>query len=250
MGADEAHRPRPAPARLDPLPGRPPRAHRVRPVRRGHAHRAADGARRDVGEGHQPPPRAAPREPALPPPPTSSRSCSSSPTASRPRTSSRAARCSSTTRRTPAPSPSRSRELDVASRLGAQTTFFRLGEDPGLARFVESMAKRRAAGRRPELGDLGAAVVGSYLGSRRPPHRSARPTVTSSAGAASGPSDGRRRRRGRTGRSVTRGAARAGDGRREVDAVGRTPAGVVLREPGRTPVDGRAAPTACTGRRA
>ncbi len=61
------------------------------------------------------------------------------------------------------------RELDVSSRLGAQTTFFRLGEDPGLARFVDSMA-RRAGGRvvAPELGDLGAAVVGSYLGDRAP----------------------------------------------------------------------------------
>jgi uncharacterized protein with von Willebrand factor type A (vWA) domain len=29
------------------------------------------------------------------------------------------------------------RELDNAGRLGAQTTFFRLGEDPGLARFVD-----------------------------------------------------------------------------------------------------------------
>ncbi|WP_377640512.1 VWA domain-containing protein [Oryzobacter terrae] len=59
------------------------------------------------------------------------------------------------------------RELDGAARLGAQTTFFRLGEDPGLARFVDSMAKR-AGGKvvAPELGDLGAAVVGSYLGSR------------------------------------------------------------------------------------
>ncbi|MBM6404881.1 VWA domain-containing protein [Phycicoccus sp. CSK15P-2] len=59
------------------------------------------------------------------------------------------------------------RELDTAARLGAQTTFFRLGEDPGLARFVDSMA-RRAGGRvvAPELGDLGAAVVGSYLGGR------------------------------------------------------------------------------------
>ena len=58
-------------------------------------------------------------------------------------------------------------ELDAAARLGAQTTFFRLGEDPGLARFVDSMA-RRADGRvvAPELGDLGAAVVGSYLGGR------------------------------------------------------------------------------------
>ena len=32
------------------------------------------------------------------------------------------------------------RELDNAARLGAQVTFFRLGEDPGLARFIESMA--------------------------------------------------------------------------------------------------------------
>jgi uncharacterized protein with von Willebrand factor type A (vWA) domain len=59
------------------------------------------------------------------------------------------------------------RELDNARRLGAQTTFFRLGEDPGLARFVDSMAQR-VEGRvvAPELVDLGAAVVGSYLGSR------------------------------------------------------------------------------------
>ena len=59
------------------------------------------------------------------------------------------------------------RELDNARRLGAQTTFFRLGDDPGLARFIESMAQR-VEGRvvAPELDDLGAAVVGSYLGSR------------------------------------------------------------------------------------
>ncbi len=59
------------------------------------------------------------------------------------------------------------RELDNARRLGAQTTFFRLGEDPGLARFIDSMAGR-AEGTviAPEADDLGAAVVGSYLGSR------------------------------------------------------------------------------------
>jgi len=59
------------------------------------------------------------------------------------------------------------RELDASSRFGAQTTFFRLGDDPGLARFVESMA-RRVGGKvvAPELDDLGAAVVGSYLSSR------------------------------------------------------------------------------------
>jgi uncharacterized protein with von Willebrand factor type A (vWA) domain len=61
------------------------------------------------------------------------------------------------------------RELDNAGRIGAQTTFFRLGDDPGLARFVDSMA-RRVDGRvvAPELDDLGAAVVGSYLGDRSP----------------------------------------------------------------------------------
>src|ERR1700712_5319905 len=59
------------------------------------------------------------------------------------------------------------RELDNAARLGAQTTFFRLGEDPGLARFIEQLA-HRVDGRvvAPELDDLGAAVVGSYLGGR------------------------------------------------------------------------------------
>jgi uncharacterized protein with von Willebrand factor type A (vWA) domain len=59
------------------------------------------------------------------------------------------------------------RELDNAARLGAQTTFFRLGDDPGLARFITQMADR-VDGRvvSPELDDLGAAVVGSYLGGR------------------------------------------------------------------------------------
>lgn len=64
------------------------------------------------------------------------------------------------------------RELDTVRRLGAQTTFFRLGEDPGLARFIDAMA-RRVDGRMvsPELDDLGAAVVGSYLGARAPRSR-------------------------------------------------------------------------------
>ena len=59
------------------------------------------------------------------------------------------------------------RELDNAARLGAQTTFFRLGDDPGLARFLDQLAER-VDGRvvAPELDDLGAAVVGSYLGGR------------------------------------------------------------------------------------
>jgi uncharacterized protein with von Willebrand factor type A (vWA) domain len=60
------------------------------------------------------------------------------------------------------------RELDNAMRLGAKTTFFRLGDDPGLARFIASMAKRvDGTVVAPEADDLGAAVVSSYLGSRR-----------------------------------------------------------------------------------
>lgn len=60
------------------------------------------------------------------------------------------------------------RELDASRRLGAHTTFFRLGDDAGLARFIASMA-RRVDGSvvAPEADDLSAAVVGSYLGSRR-----------------------------------------------------------------------------------
>ncbi len=60
------------------------------------------------------------------------------------------------------------RELDNSMRLGAQTTFFRLGDDPGLARFIDSMAKRVGGTVvAPDLDDLGAAVVSSYLGSRQ-----------------------------------------------------------------------------------
>ncbi len=58
--------------------------------------------------------------------------------------------------------------LDEISRLGAQVTIFRLGSDPGLARFIDQVA-RRVEGRVvvPDLDGLGAAVVGDYLRSRR-----------------------------------------------------------------------------------
>ncbi|KAA9394871.1 VWA domain-containing protein [Kocuria coralli] len=58
-------------------------------------------------------------------------------------------------------------ELDKVSRLGAQSTFFRLGDDPGLERFLGAMA-RRVDGRvvAPEPEDLGSAVLGEYLSSR------------------------------------------------------------------------------------
>ncbi len=58
--------------------------------------------------------------------------------------------------------------LDEIARLGAQVTIFRLGSDPGLARFIDQVA-RRVEGRVvvPDLDGLGAAVVGDYLRTRR-----------------------------------------------------------------------------------
>ncbi|ORW02923.1 vWA domain-containing protein [Mycobacterium kyorinense] len=60
------------------------------------------------------------------------------------------------------------RGFDNMARLGAQVTIFRLGSDPGLARFIDQVA-RRVEGRVvvPDLDGLGAAVVGDYLRSRR-----------------------------------------------------------------------------------
>ena len=73
------------------------------------------------------------------------------------------------------------RELDNSGRLGAQTTFFRLGEDPGLARFIDSMAQ---PGRRP----------GGRPGARRPRRRRRRllprlPRAGSGSGSAGGYGD-------------------------------------------------------------
>lgn len=58
--------------------------------------------------------------------------------------------------------------FDEVAALGAQVTIFRLGDDPGLARFIDQVA-RRVEGRVvvPDLDGLGAAVVGDYLRSRR-----------------------------------------------------------------------------------
>ena len=58
--------------------------------------------------------------------------------------------------------------LDDIARLGAQVTIFRLGSDPGLARFIDQVA-RRVGGRVvvPDLDGLGAAVVGDYLRAKR-----------------------------------------------------------------------------------
>lgn len=60
------------------------------------------------------------------------------------------------------------RGFDEMARLGAQVAIFRLGNDPGLARFIDQVA-RRVEGRvvDPDLDGLGAAVVGDYLRSRR-----------------------------------------------------------------------------------
>ncbi len=65
-------------------------------------------------------------------------------------------------------------EIDVMTRYGAALNFFLLGDDPGLARFVDSVA-RRNGGRvfTPELGQLGEFVVADYLRARRGRRRSA-----------------------------------------------------------------------------
>jgi len=59
-------------------------------------------------------------------------------------------------------------QVDELSRYGAAINFFMLGDDPGLARFVDAMA-RRAGGRvfTPDLSRLGEYVVADYLRARR-----------------------------------------------------------------------------------
>jgi uncharacterized protein with von Willebrand factor type A (vWA) domain len=58
--------------------------------------------------------------------------------------------------------------LDQAAKLGAQTTIVRLGDDPGLAHFLDQVA-RRVGGRvvATDTDGLGAAVVSDYLRARR-----------------------------------------------------------------------------------
>ena len=60
------------------------------------------------------------------------------------------------------------RGFDEVAKLGAQVTIFRLGSDPGLARFIDQVA-RRVGGRVvvPDLDGLGAAVVSDYLSAKR-----------------------------------------------------------------------------------
>ena len=69
LGADEADRPRPPHPDPQSLPRRRATADRLRSPRPGHGHRGAHRPRRDVGQGHEPAPRAAPRQPLLPPAP-------------------------------------------------------------------------------------------------------------------------------------------------------------------------------------
>jgi uncharacterized protein with von Willebrand factor type A (vWA) domain len=60
------------------------------------------------------------------------------------------------------------RQVDELSRYGAGINFFMLGNDPGLERFVDAVA-RRAGGRvfTPDLSRLGEYVVADYLRTRR-----------------------------------------------------------------------------------
>ncbi|MGN6751473.1 MAG: hypothetical protein ACTHJJ_02850, partial [Intrasporangium sp.] len=59
-------------------------------------------------------------------------------------------------------------QVDLLRRAGAALNVFMLGEDPGLARFVDAVA-RRAGGRvfTPSVDRLGEYVVSDYLRSRR-----------------------------------------------------------------------------------
>jgi len=65
-------------------------------------------------------------------------------------------------------------EVDVMTRYGVALNFFLLGDDPGLARFVDSVAQRNG-GRvfTPEVGRLGEYVVSDYLQARAGRRRSA-----------------------------------------------------------------------------
>ncbi|MEH1027096.1 VWA domain-containing protein [Micromonospora profundi] len=60
------------------------------------------------------------------------------------------------------------REVDRLSRYGATLNLFMLGDDPGLRRFVDAVA-RRSRGRMftPDTDDLGEYVVSDYLRSRQ-----------------------------------------------------------------------------------
>lgn len=59
-------------------------------------------------------------------------------------------------------------QVDELSRYGATINTFMLGDDPGLARFVDAIA-RRCGGRvfTPDIGRLGEYVVSDYLKARR-----------------------------------------------------------------------------------
>ena len=59
-------------------------------------------------------------------------------------------------------------EVDQLTRYGASLNLFMLGEDPGLRRFVDAIA-RRSGGRvfTPEVEDLGRYVVSDYVRARR-----------------------------------------------------------------------------------
>ncbi|HEU5484322.1 MAG TPA: hypothetical protein VFU98_05400, partial [Microlunatus sp.] len=62
-------------------------------------------------------------------------------------------------------------QIDELSRYGATLNTFMLGDDPGLARFVDAIA-RRSGGRvfTPDIGRLGEYVVSDYLRARRGRH--------------------------------------------------------------------------------
>ncbi len=69
----------------------------------------------------------------------------------------------------PHPAHHRPHRAGLTTWRAAQVTIFRLGSDPGLARFIDQAARTGAGlrGGARDLDGLGAAVVGDYLRFRR-----------------------------------------------------------------------------------
>ncbi len=145
-GADEADRAGPLPPGADPLPPRRAADHRVQ-------HRGATALPVQLAEAEPEWVQGTNLQHALMlaarhlrRTPTPSPSSSSSPTVSRPRTSGPTAYRSSCGRRRTRRCGQPFAQVDELRRSGAALNVFMLGEDPGLARFVDAVA-RRAGGR-------------------------------------------------------------------------------------------------------
>ena len=168
LGADEADRPGPEPPDRDPVPAGRAAGDRLQPAGPSALPGAAGRGRAGLAAGHQPAARADPGgpAPAAAPGRRTGRAGGHRRRADRPPGADghayfRWPTTQQTLRATIA-------EVDELSRYGATINTFMLGEDPGLARFVDAIAQR-AGGRvfTPDIGRLGEYVVADYLRARR-----------------------------------------------------------------------------------